>query len=176
MRPAFFVLSGCSGGGKSTLIQALADAGYAVVPEPGRRVIRAGGPTPQNDLPGFLLACLDIAVADYYAALALSGPVFFDRSVLDAISGLEVLDHPGREDRSALMSEMRYAPDVFMAPPWPNLFAPDGERQHGFQEACAEYDRLIRDYPAAGYRLVTLKRAPIAARMAQVLGVVRATR
>ncbi|MEW6315305.1 MAG: AAA family ATPase, partial [Pseudomonadota bacterium] len=33
------VISGCSGGGKSTLLEALRRRGYAVVEEPGRRVI-----------------------------------------------------------------------------------------------------------------------------------------
>ena len=35
----FFVLSGCSGGGKSTLLAALARRGFATVEEPGRRIV-----------------------------------------------------------------------------------------------------------------------------------------
>ena len=35
----FVILSGCSGGGKSTLLDALAERGFAVVPEPGRRIV-----------------------------------------------------------------------------------------------------------------------------------------
>jgi len=34
------VISGCSGGGKSTLISALSAAGYAVVPEAGRIIVK----------------------------------------------------------------------------------------------------------------------------------------
>jgi len=44
----FVVISGCSGGGKSTLLAELGSHGYATVEEPGRRIVKeelkAGGP------------------------------------------------------------------------------------------------------------------------------------
>lgn len=47
MSERFVVLSGCSGGGKSSLLAALARRGHAVVEEPGRRIVaeetRSGG-------------------------------------------------------------------------------------------------------------------------------------
>jgi predicted ATPase len=36
----FILLSGCSGGGKSTLLAELAQRGFATIEEPGRRVVR----------------------------------------------------------------------------------------------------------------------------------------
>jgi predicted ATPase len=36
----FVVISGCSGGGKSTLIAELGRRGYPVVEEPGRRIVK----------------------------------------------------------------------------------------------------------------------------------------
>ena len=36
----FVVISGCSSGGKSTLLAELSRRGYAVVKEPGRRVVK----------------------------------------------------------------------------------------------------------------------------------------
>jgi predicted ATPase len=36
----FVVISGCSGGGKSTLLNELGRRGYATVGEPGRRIIK----------------------------------------------------------------------------------------------------------------------------------------
>jgi predicted ATPase len=35
----FVVISGCSGGGKSTLLAELARRGYRTVEEPGRRIV-----------------------------------------------------------------------------------------------------------------------------------------
>jgi hypothetical protein len=39
----FVVISGCSSGGKSTLIAELGKRGYAVVDEPGRRIVKEAG-------------------------------------------------------------------------------------------------------------------------------------
>jgi predicted ATPase len=36
----FVVISGCSGGGKSTLIAEFGRRGYAIVEEPGRRIVK----------------------------------------------------------------------------------------------------------------------------------------
>ena len=36
----FVVISGCSGGGKSTLLMELAGRGHPVVDEPGRRIVK----------------------------------------------------------------------------------------------------------------------------------------
>lgn len=162
MAHRFFVLSGCSGGGKSTLVDALSAAGYATVPEPGRRVLRAGGPRPWEDLPGFLEACIALARADHAHAATAPGPVIFDRCVIDALSGLAalggIMPDPG----------LRYASPVFLAPPWPELFAPDPERQHGFVEAVAEYERLLQAFPAAGYAVEIMPKAPVAERVAWI--------
>ncbi|PWK60518.1 AAA family ATPase [Roseicyclus mahoneyensis] len=87
----FFVLSGCSGGGKSTLLAALAAAGIKTVPEPGRRVLRAGKPAPRKDMGAFLSACLALALEDHARAHAVAGPVIFDRCAIDAVSGLDAL-------------------------------------------------------------------------------------
>ncbi len=162
MAHRFFVLSGCSGGGKSTLLDALSAAGYATVPEPGRRVLRAGGPRPWEDLAGFLEACIALARADHAQAATLPGPVIFDRCVIDALSGLAALgltlSDPG----------LRYASPVFLAPPWPELFASEPERQHGLAEAVAEYERLLRAFPAAGYAVEIMPKAPVAERVAWI--------
>lgn len=162
MTARFFVLSGCSGAGKSTLLEALAGAGYATVPEPGRRVLRAGGPAPWDDMAGFLRACLALAAEDHACAAAMAGPVIFDRCAIDAVSGLETLGHapcdPG----------LRYAAPVFLAPPWPELFSQDAVRRHGFAAACAEYERLSRAFPAAGYAVEIVPKASVAERVAWI--------
>ena len=54
MRPLNVVISGCSGGGKSTLLAELARRGYAVVEEPGRRIIVDETLRPEADMEAFL--------------------------------------------------------------------------------------------------------------------------
>lgn len=167
------VISGCSSGGKSTLLSALAARGHAVVEEPGRRVLGAGGPRPDADPRGFLEACAALAIEDFRS---VEGTVFFDRGLFDALSGLDALGQPGAERRAHLRRTLRYAPVVLMAPPWPEIYAQDPERTHGFGAAVREYDRLMRDYPRAGYRPHVLRRAPVAERVREVETVLRGQR
>jgi len=87
------ILSGCSGGGKSTLLSELSKRGCATVEEPGRRVVeqqlKAGGTAlPWVDLKAFLHQAVAIAEQDYAAAREKSDFSIFDRSLIDAASAL----------------------------------------------------------------------------------------
>lgn len=59
-----FVISGCSGGGKSTLLVELTRRGYATVEEPGRRIVAA-----EMSAKGTALPWIDMEV---FARLAVS--------------------------------------------------------------------------------------------------------
>ncbi len=157
-----FVISGCSGGGKSTVLAELARRGHKVVEEPGRRIIAAGGPAPWDDLEGFLRGAIDLALADRAEAMAKPALTFFDRGLVDAALGLEALT--GDPVLRDLCRSQRYAPVVFVAPPWPEIYATDTDRRHDFAAANEEYDRLVKGYPALGYRLIELPRFTPAAR------------
>jgi len=92
----FILISGCSGGGKSTLLDELARQGLATIGEPGRRVVRdelasAGDALPWIDALAFVRRIIAMAQADYEAARALPGPVFFDRGLIDGAVALEHL-------------------------------------------------------------------------------------
>jgi predicted ATPase len=166
------LISGCSGGGKSTLLTELAARGYAAVEEPGRRIIRdelASGGTalPWVDLPAFLRRAIEVALADRTVAEAHAGWVFFDRGLVDAVSALAALT--GEAVLRPLCMAHRYHPRVFMAPPWPEIYVTDAERKHGLETAIAEYQRLMEVFPALGYDVVTLPKAPPPERAAFVL-------
>lgn len=172
MSERFVVLSGCSGGGKSTLLAELWRRGFAVVEEPGRRIVReelrsGGEALPWVDAAAFARRAIEVALADREAARDHEGWVFFDRSLVDAASALEHVT--GEAVLKPLGRAHRYGPTVFLAPPWPEIHVADPERRHGFEEAVAEYERLARDYPALGYRLVLLPGIDVAARADFVL-------
>ena len=171
------VLSGCSGGGKSTLLLELRRRGYGAVDEPGRRVVKAeidkgGQALPWIDLAAFAQRAIELAIEDLRAAESLSGWVFFDRGLVDAAVAREhatgelILDRLGQS--------YRYHLTVFLAPPWPEIYVSDPERKHGFDDAIGEYRRLERAYPALGYRVVVLPKASVEARADFVLAHLRA--
>ena len=159
------VISGCSGGGKATLLEALQERGYAVVEEPGRRVVReelvsSGSALPWIDAAAFARRAVATTIADWHAATDLEGWVFFDRSLVDAASALE---HATGDDVLPELGRAHcYHRLVFFAPPWPEIYEHDDERQHGFDMAAGEYARLLADYPSLGYDIAVLPKIGMA--------------
>jgi predicted ATPase len=166
----FVVISGCSSGGKSTLLAELARRGHAVVEEPGRRIVREGV-LPWIDAAAFARRAVAMALADREAADGLEGWVFFDRGLVDAVAALEhamgeaVLEPLGRAHRYHLR--------VFLTPPWPEIYINDPERPHGFEAARAEYERLLTAYAALDYDVSILPKIDVAARTDFVLATLR---
>lgn len=160
------VLSGCSGGGKSTLLAELERRGFATVPEPGRRIVeeeqrRAGLALPWVDLAAFARRAIDLAVEDRKRVGDETGWVFFDRGLVDAAVALQ---HATGQVADMLAPYGRYHQRVFLTPPWPEIYVSDGERQHGLAEAVAEYDRLLIAYRELGYETVVLPKVGVADR------------
>ncbi|SDE94449.1 Predicted ATPase [Rhodospira trueperi] len=161
------MISGCSGGGKSTVLAELKARGHAVVEEPGRRIIaevtaNGGAALPWVDLAAFLRRAIEMALADRLAAERHQGWVFFDRGLVDAASALEALT--GDPVLRPLCMTRRYHFRMFMAPPWPEIYVTDADRKHGFDTAVAEYDRLMAAFPALGYEVIALPKTSPAQR------------
>lgn len=160
----FILISGCSGGGKSTLLAELRGRGHMVIEEPGRRIVAeeqaSGGlALPWVDAEAFARRAVELALADRASIGERSGPVFFDRGLIDAAAALEHLT--GEPVVEPLARAHRYHARVFVAPPWPEIYATDAERRHGLEEAVAEYDRLCQVYPAVGYELCVLPKTGV---------------
>ena len=147
----------------------LARRGYATVAEPGRRIVReaAGGPLPWTDMDGFLRRAVEISRADLQAARHLQGWVFFDRGLVDAVVGLEHLH--GAPDLTFRNLSPQYHHQVFLTPPWPEIYVTDPERRHDISQAVAEYDRLTAAYPALGYTVIVLPKVSVSERADFVL-------
>jgi predicted ATPase len=165
----FVILSGCSGGGKSTLLSELAQRGWPTVEEPGRRIIAEGGPLPWDDPAAFARRAMAVALADRDRHRDAESWVFFDRGLIDAAVALQHLT--GEPALSSLCDEHHYHRRVFLTPPWPDIYARDGERRHDLAEGVAEYERLLRAYPAIGYEPHIIPRLPVEQRADFILDV-----
>ena len=169
----FVLITGCSGGGKSTLLAELAARGHAVVEEPGRRIVReelasGGQALPWVDGAAFLRRAIEMALADRAAARTQEGWVFFDRGLIDAASGLQSVT--GEPALRTLDAQHRYHRRVFMAPPWPEIYETDPERRHGFEAGLVEHRRLEAELPTLGYEVIVMPKTSVRARADFVLG------
>ncbi|MCY1207059.1 AAA domain protein [compost metagenome] len=169
----FVVISGCSGGGKSTLLSELHRQGHAIVEEPGRRIVQeevqAGGHAlPWTDMAAFLRRVIARALEDHENASAKPGKwVFFDRGLVDAAAALQELT--GEPHLARIGRRGRYCRSVFLAPPWPEIYVQDSERRHEMQAALVEYGRLQMVYPALGYEVFVLPKVSALERVDFVL-------
>lgn len=172
MNDGHILISGCSGGGKSSLLDALHLRGFATVPEPGRRIVeeeraRNGTALPWVDLKAFAERAVEMSRSDLAQAAGQACPVFFDRGLIDAAVALQ---HAGGAPyRTVLGGERPYATRVLLAPPWPEIFVTDPERRHGFDAAEAEFARLSPALEDLGYKTIELPKVPVEERVDFVL-------
>ncbi|MGC4048271.1 MAG: AAA family ATPase [Paludibaculum sp.] len=54
----------------------------------------------------------------------------------------------------------RYAPVVFVAPPWEAIYETDSERKQPYEEVSRTHDQLVQTYQDCGYELVELPLVP----------------
>lgn len=169
-----FAITGAFGGGKSTLIAALAAKGHATVPEAGRQIVAEqlaakGTALPWVDRAAFARLLFERSISAFDRAPAETC-VFFDRSFIEAIAYCAVIGMPVPKAWTEKAAARRFDGPVFVCPPWPEIFTQDNERRHDFDHACRDHAANIAAYAGAGYELIEIPRAPAADRAAFVLG------
>lgn len=160
------VISGCSGGGKSTLIDALASQGFVTLAEAGRTIVREeiaadGRALPWIDPILFADKLATLAIDQYASAAAYDGITFFDRCVVEPLVYCQRLgfDLPALTQEAA--EPCRYDSPIFMVPPWESIFVEDAERQHSFSEAVVEYETLLKAFMELDYEVVVIPQMAI---------------
>lgn len=170
----FVIVTGGPGAGKTTLIAELARRGVATSPEAGRAVIHeqratggAGLPWADRALFAALMAALDVEAHE--AARGHAGPVVFDRGLPDVIGYLRLCGLSVPRPLDATARRLRYRREVFIAPPWREIFKNDDDRRQDFAETCRTHDALAGVYRDYGYDLCVLPKTSIGARAAFIL-------
>ncbi len=170
----FIVISGGPGSGKSTLIDALEQRGFARTMEAGRAIIQdqvaIGGPAlPWDDRTLFAELMLSWEMRSYRLAQRHSGPVFFDRGVPDVIGYLSLCGLPVPSHMEAAAQQIRYNKTVFLAPPWPEIFGQDAERKQDFEEAVRTFTAMETTYRRFGFEIALLPKVSVEERVEFIL-------
>ncbi len=171
---SYIVITGGPGSGKTSLITALAKRGLAAPPEAGRAIIRhqvaiGGQALPWAERALFAELMLSWDMRSHDEALESPGPVVFDRGVPDVIGYLRLCGLPVPSHAEAAARRFRYRREVFVAPPWPEIYAQDAERKQDFAEAERTCRAVTAAYRDCGYVLIGLPRASVAERAAFVM-------
>lgn len=171
------VISGCSSGGKSTLLSELKSRGYTTVSEVGREIVKeqlAAGAniTPWQKPIEFCELLIERSIAAYKLAQGMTDVkgqvIFFDRSFLEGVGYFQSLkihryDH--------FVDELRYYSTIFIAPPWKEIFCQDEERKHTFEDAVEDYERDLKFYIQCAYRITKLPKVGVKKRIEFLLSI-----
>jgi predicted ATPase len=178
MSDRFFVITGGPGSGKTTLIEALATAGFATTPEAGRAIIQdqvmiGGRALPWAD-PALFAELMLAADLRTYRTRPAEGVVVFDRGIPDIagylmLTGLPVPEHVAKAARLC-----RYNRRVFICPPWAGIYTGDSERKQTLEEAERTFRAMLAVYRDFDYELIEVPRQPVAERVAFVRAVIDA--
>ncbi len=165
-RDDLVMISGCSGGGKSTLLEELARRGFATCEEPGRQVVREqlfidGDALPWTNLSLFVELTVSRSINFMTEASRRGGRTFFDRGIVDQIAGLEQAGHAVPPTYLRAVESLRYRRQVFLLPPWPEIYRNDAERRHDLTAAIEAFHHLENAYRRFGYDLVEVPRMDV---------------
>jgi len=172
-KPNFFVFTGGPGVGKTALLRHLEGLGELVVEENARAVIRenlasGGSAVPWIDGRAFVDQTTARDIADFDRLAHETRRVFFDRGIADNYRSNG--SAPSGELIEALRTR-RYNHQVFVFPPWREIYETDAERKQDWDEAEATFSKVLSDLPELGYTPIIVPRADLATRAAFVLSV-----
>ena len=165
-------VTGGPGAGKTTVLDALAARGYAVVEESARSIIarrRAQGLSPRPEPAAFAEETLAADLAKYERAATGSGIVFFDRSLLDALGMVAATGTLSDARRDAILRRCPFHPSALIFPPWEEIYCTDAERDQTFEEAERVFESISTWYRNCGYDLIEIPPGTVEERARAVL-------
>ncbi|XOK62465.1 AAA family ATPase [Paenibacillus elgii] len=176
-RKDFIVITGGPGAGKTTLLNELRRSGYPYVPEVAREIIQAemssdGDALPWKNAFKYRDHMLDRSIESYHTALSnrMGHTLFFDRGIPDTMAYSNLIHAPVLERLESAVQKYRYNKQVFILPPWKEIYQTDSERVQDFEEALATYHILFETYKQLDYELIVVPKLLVDQRAAFVLG------
>lgn len=152
------MLSGGPGTGKTSIITRLENQGYKVFHEVSREIIRKeiekkSNVLPWADLEAFSNEVLKGRIADFHKANSVH---FYDRSIIDTFAYHIKNNEDLSKDWLKLSHELRYHTDVFITPPWQEIYTIDNERKESWEDLLDLHDALLKAYANFGYNIVEI--------------------
>jgi len=156
-RNNFYIITGGPGVGKTTLLNELENTGYRTVEEDARQIIKEQIKNKGNGLPWgnrelYTDLMISASLQSYEAVSDVRDEiVFFDRGIIDAFCYARMIQLPVTSEMKNITTNYLYNPQVFILPPWPEIYRIDGERKQTWEEAAETYNVMRSTYIDYGY-------------------------
>ena len=174
LKKELIVITGGPGTGKTTIIDALIEQGYACFPEISRQI------TLEAKKQGIEQLFLEKPLL--FSELLLEGRkkqhqqahddvseiVFLDRGIPDILAYMHYIgdSYPAFFDQAS--REHQYS-KVFVLPPWEEIYESDEARYENFEQAKLIFEHLLETYQKYGYELIEVPRGSVEERIQFIL-------
>ena len=174
------VITGGPGTGKTVLVRELEKRGYSCFHEIIREMTEAAKKeedpethlvnplTFVRDPLSFNRRILQGRMSQFRNAGLFQDPlVFFDRGIPDVLAYMDYFKQEYDGEFSEPCLNLRYD-QVFLLPPWREIYTTDDERLESFEQACEIHECLDTTYRRYGYEVNTLDFGPVEDRVRQL--------
>lgn len=172
----FYVITGGPGVGKTTLIKALNSKGFKTVEEDARKIIKNQIETSQEGLPWknqeLYAKLMFEASLKSYEKMAVnnhSKPIFFDRGILDSICYMKMEKIQISEKTNEIVKQCPYNKNIFILPPWKEIYETDNERKQNWDEAKFTFKKMKETYMEFNYNIIIVPKMRIEERVEFIL-------
>ncbi len=171
-----YIITGGPGAGKTTLLDELNKYGLTTVPEEGRRIIKEQMESGGEGLPWlnkelFASLMFEESVKTYLKMnqkIHLK-PVFFDRGIWDTMGYMRLENIPVPELMIAKAKEMIYNTNVFILPPWKEIYKNDPERKQTIEKAILTFECMKAIYQEYGFTTIEVPKVTVEKRACFIL-------
>ncbi len=173
IKKQIYVITGGPGFGKTQLVEELRQSGYNCSEEFARDLIlsqqKSGGDIlPWKNPKLFQQNILQKRIA-FFDSVPNGSFAFTDRGIPDQLAFALYKGFGTPEILSEYSRQYRYAPQVFVTPPWPEIFVNDPIRSETFEEARRIHEVVVETYISLNYQIIELPLLPLKQRMKYLL-------
>ena len=171
-----YVITGMSGTGKTTLVDSLRGFGFQCYEEPARKIleyqIKIDGPAlPAKNPTMFVQEMLAHSLRDIEEANSTKGVTVFDRGLPDVVA-YAIRFGVVHKEIERIAKTVRYNHQVFLLPPWDEIFRNDEFRKASFESYIKFHELLRKSYTGLGYELVDVPKISPEARVDFILSAI----
>lgn len=168
-----YVITGGPGFGKTLLVDELRQLGHVCSGEFARDLILSQQESGGDILPWknprlFQQNILQKRIA-FFDSVPDGSFAFADRGIPDQLAFARYRGFGTPEVLSTSVQEYRYAPTVFVTPPWLEIFANDIIRTETFKEALLIHEIIVETYLGLNYQIIELPLLPLKQRTQYLL-------
>lgn len=168
-----YVITGGPGFGKTLLVEELRHSGHICSGEFARELIisqkESGGDIlPWKNPKLFQQEVLQKRI-DFFDSVPDGTFAFADRAIPDQLAFARYRGFSAPEVLIEHAQKYRYAPQVFVTPPWPEIFVNDSIRDETFEEALLIHKIIVETYLSLNYQIIELPLLPVKQRTKYLL-------